>query len=166
MQYSKNQLFFLASLRILIGWHFLYEGLIKIFNPGWTSKAYLLTAEGPFSSFFTWLGGSGLADMADVVTIILLIGVGLALVLGAFEKVAAFAGIALLAMFYLSHPPLPWLDNAGPSEGNYFIVNKNLIELAALGVVAFFPTSHLVGLMYYFKKQDSGSEKVGQHAAG
>ncbi|MCB9292047.1 MAG: DoxX family protein [Lewinellaceae bacterium] len=152
MQYSKNQLFFLASLRILIGWHFLYEGLIKVFNPGWTSKAYLLSAEGPLSFFFKWLGGSALADAADIVTIALLIGIGLALVLGAFEKVAAFAGIALLAMFYLSHPPLPGLENAGPSEGNYFIVNKNLIEMAALGVLSFFPTSHLVGLVYYFNR--------------
>ncbi len=39
MQYNKNQLFFMAGLRMLIGWHFLYEGLIKLFNPGWTSKA-------------------------------------------------------------------------------------------------------------------------------
>ncbi|MCO6493246.1 MAG: DoxX family protein [Phaeodactylibacter sp.] len=153
MQYSKNQLFFLASLRILIGWHFLYEGLIKVFNPGWTSKAYLLSAEGPLSFFFKWLGGSALADVADIVTIVLLICVGLALVLGAFEKVAAYAGIALLAMFYLSQPPLPGLENAGPSEGNYFIVNKNLIEMAALGVLAFFPTSHLVGLVYYLSRE-------------
>ncbi|MCB9035089.1 MAG: DoxX family protein [Lewinellaceae bacterium] len=153
MQYSRNQLFFLASLRILIGWHFLYEGLIKVFNPGWTSKAYLVSAEGPLSFFFKWLGGSALANAADIITIALLIGIGLALVLGVFEKAAAFAGIALLAMFYLSHPPLPGLENAGPSEGNYFIVNKNLIEMAALGVLAFFPTSQLVGLVYYFTKE-------------
>lgn len=164
MQYSKNQLFFLASLRILIGWHFLYEGLIKVFNPGWTSKAYLLSAEGPLSSFFKWLGGSALASAADIITIALLIGAGLALILGAFEKAAAYAGMALLALFYLSHPPLPGLENAGPSEGNYFIVNKNLIEMAALGVLAFFPTGHLAGLASYFKKQKA--EPKGQHVAG
>lgn len=164
MEYSKNQLFFLAALRILIGWHFLYEGLIKVFNPGWTSKAYLLTAEGPLSFFFKWLGGSALANAADIITIAALIGIGLALVMGIFEQAASFAGIALLAMFYLSHPPLPWLENAGPSEGNYFLVNKNLIEMAALGVLAYFPTSHLVGLKYYLNSKSS--EEVGQRVTG
>ena len=34
----------LVLLRILIGWHFLYEGVIKAYNPSWTSRGYLLSA--------------------------------------------------------------------------------------------------------------------------
>ncbi|SVB00541.1 uncharacterized protein METZ01_LOCUS153395, partial [marine metagenome] len=31
--YSGSQLFGLVILRILIGWHFLYEGISKLVNP-------------------------------------------------------------------------------------------------------------------------------------
>jgi uncharacterized membrane protein YphA (DoxX/SURF4 family) len=31
----------LALLRIAAGWHFLYEGLIKVFDPSWTARWYL-----------------------------------------------------------------------------------------------------------------------------
>ena len=45
----------------------------------------------------------------------------------------------------------------GPAEGNYFIVNKNLIEIAALGVLAFFPTGQIAGLGVFIKPADSRS---------
>ncbi len=41
---TAGQSFGLVLLRILIGWHFLYEGIIKAYNPSWTSKSYLLSA--------------------------------------------------------------------------------------------------------------------------
>jgi len=31
----------LVILRIVIGWHFLYEGIAKIYTPDWTSAGYL-----------------------------------------------------------------------------------------------------------------------------
>ena len=40
--YSGSQLIGLVILRILIGWHFLYEGISKLVNPYWSSAAYLL----------------------------------------------------------------------------------------------------------------------------
>ena len=53
--------------------------------------------------------------------------------------------MALLAMFYLSAIPLDGLP--GPRlEGAYLIVNKNLIELAALAVVHAFRTGRIAGL--------------------
>ena len=44
-----------ALLRIFIGWHFLFEGVVKMYNPEWTSFGYLATAQGPFEGFFTML---------------------------------------------------------------------------------------------------------------
>ncbi len=154
MNYNKQQLFFLAALRILVGWHFFFEGLIKLFNPGWTSKGYLLSAEGLFAPIFKWLGGSSLVGIADAVTTAFLLIVGLTLLLGIFEKVGAYIGIVLLAFFYLSHPSWPGLPRTGPAEGNYWIVNKNLIEMAALGVLAYFPTGHLLGLEMFRKRPE------------
>ena len=46
---NKCQLYGLVTLRVLIGWHFLYEGVSKIINPYWSSVAYLMDSKGPFS---------------------------------------------------------------------------------------------------------------------
>jgi hypothetical protein len=32
--------------------HFLYEGLVKVFNEGWTAKGFLLNSFGFLSSFY------------------------------------------------------------------------------------------------------------------
>ena len=47
----------IVLLRVLIGWHFLYEGIIKLYNPEWTSFGYLASAQGPLKPFFTALTG-------------------------------------------------------------------------------------------------------------
>lgn len=44
--------FVFLSIRISLGWLFLYEGVIKLFDPGWTSEAYLRGSYGFFSPLF------------------------------------------------------------------------------------------------------------------
>ena len=48
--YIVSQLTGLVLLRVLIGWHFLYEGVSKLINPYWSSAAYLLDSKWIFSS--------------------------------------------------------------------------------------------------------------------
>ncbi len=38
---SNPGMYFLAIIRIIIGWYFLYEGLDKLTDPIWTSAGYL-----------------------------------------------------------------------------------------------------------------------------
>ena len=49
---NKYQLYGLVTLRVLIGWHFLYEGIAKLINPYWSSAAYLLDSKWIFSILF------------------------------------------------------------------------------------------------------------------
>ncbi|GGD52907.1 DoxX family membrane protein [Muriicola marianensis] len=139
-------------LRILIGWHFLYEGVIKLFNPDWTAFGYLATAQGPFKSLFIALTGDGVIGWVDTLNTLVLIFVGVTLVLGIFEKWGIIAGMVLLAMYYFAHPPFPWLEQRNV-EGSYWFVNKNLIEIGALWVLYHIPTSSYFGLNYLFKKE-------------
>ena len=37
---------------MLIGWHFLYEGLAKLANPNWSSVGYLLDSQGFLKGFY------------------------------------------------------------------------------------------------------------------
>lgn len=145
--YGTFQLAALVSLRMLIGWHFLYEGLAKITNPYWTSAGYLQESQGWFSGFFEGIANSpGALAWADNVNQWGLLLIGLALLVGFFSRTAAFAGVILLALYYLAAPPFPTLEYAMPAEGSYLIVNKVLVELAALLVVMAFPTAHRIGL--------------------
>jgi thiosulfate dehydrogenase [quinone] large subunit len=148
-KYSSGQLYALVSLRLFIGWHFLYEGVVKMYDPTWTAKGYLLSAS-VLRPFFGWLGS--MSTFVDYATITTLLIVGVSLLIGFKTRWAGVLGIALLSLFYLAHPPFPGLPQ-GPAEGSYWIVNKNLIEIAALWVIMVFPTSWAFGLENILSKK-------------
>lgn len=153
--YSNKQLFVLTFLRILIGWNFLYEGLIKIYTPGWTAKSYLLGAVGPFSSVFRSITThEQLLRIVDLLNEWGLVIIGLCLFIGMFSKVAKMLGIFLLLFYYLAYPPFAVFGGSVHMEGSYWVVNKNLIEMAAIAVLYLFPTSHITGIdKYLFKSK-------------
>ena len=62
--------------------------------------------------------------------------IGACLMLGLFTRFAAVCGAVMLGMFYLSMPPWPGLPEAPNSEGHYLFINKNVIEMIALLVIA------------------------------
>ncbi|MFC1628067.1 DoxX family membrane protein [Gemmatimonadota bacterium] len=137
----------LVLLRIFIGWHLLYEGLVKAFNPYWTAGPYLAESKWIFKGIFTWM-----ADHQTILTIVDflnqwgLIVIGLCLILGLLSKPMALAGMILVLSYYLANPPFLAYRFTMPTEGSYLIVNKNLIEATALFVLALFPTGRIVGL--------------------
>jgi thiosulfate dehydrogenase [quinone] large subunit len=144
---NKAQVFWLVSLRVLIGWHFLYEGMVKLVNPNWSSVGYLLDSQGWFRELFLWFTSSpSILKTVDFLNVWGLIAVGLGLILGLFTRAALAVGIALMAMYYLSHPPFIGLQYGLPMEGSYLIVNKTLIELVAMAVLMVFPANRSIGL--------------------
>jgi thiosulfate dehydrogenase [quinone] large subunit len=153
--YSSLQLFSLTLLRVLIGWHFLYEGFTKLFSsPAWTAKSYLLGSVGPFAPAFKAMASNpGVLHVIDKLNIWGLILIGLSLFVGLFSRPFKICGIVLLLLYYIAYPPFATLVINTPVEGNYWIVNKNLIEIAALFVLFLFPTSHITGIDRYFQKK-------------
>lgn len=144
---NNTQLFWLVTLRVLIGWHFLYEGLAKLTNPNWSSIGYLLDSQGFFKEFYYSLAhNSGILQIVDFMNVWGLITIGLGLMLGLFSRAALWSGILLLALYYFSHPPCIGLNYALPMEGSYLIVNKMLIEIVAMAVLLCFPTSKIIGI--------------------
>jgi thiosulfate dehydrogenase [quinone] large subunit len=132
---------------MLVGWHFLYEGVAKLTNPLWTSAGYLQASQGWFSGFFKDLATNpGTLSAVDTANQWGLVAIGLALVLGSLVRVAAASGIALLVLYYLAAPPFPGLEYVVPTEGSYLFVNKVLVEIGALLVIFTLPTSHRIGL--------------------
>jgi len=123
-------------LRVAIGWHFLYEGMVKILAGNWTSESYLLGTSGFLSGFYHGLASSpALLKIADLLNMYGLLLIGLALFIGLFIRYASWAGVLLLTLYYFAYPPFgsPLLDF---SEGHLFIVNRLFIEAVALAIIA------------------------------
>jgi thiosulfate dehydrogenase (quinone) large subunit len=137
----------ITVMRVLIGWHFLYEGIAKLSSPAWSAAGYLKQARGPFAEQFRWLASQpNLLDQANMITMWGLTIVGLLLILGLFTRVASLGGIGFILLFYFANPPFVGYFYALPTEGSYLIVNKNLVELAALVVVFVTGSGRFAGL--------------------
>lgn len=144
--YTKAQRNMLVVLRVLIGWHFLYEGLIKLLNPNWSSIGYLMDSQGFMSGFFhSLVSNTNTLAVLDFMNVWGLIAIGLGLMLGCFTRIALISGIVLLSFYYLSHPPFIRLQYAMPTEGSYLIVDKILIEIFTLILFSLFPTHREIG---------------------
>jgi len=146
-KYNHVQMIALTLLRVLIGWHFLYEGVAKLLKPNWSALGYLMQAKGFLAPVFKWM-----ADSPEVMTIVNqmniwgLIAVGLGLIVGCFTCWASIGGILLILLYYLCNPLFVGYFYSMPLEGNYLIVNKNLVELAALIVIAVTASGRYAGI--------------------
>ena len=164
---SALQQMTLVVLRTLIGWHFLYEGYTKLLQPAWgrtgaplaawSSAGYLKAATGPLAGMFHSLGNASWIGALDLAVASLLVAVGLSLMLGLYTQTGCAGALGLLAMFYLSAIPMGLPE--ARSEGTYLIVNKNLIEAAAVLVLFSFRTGYIAGVDHYWISRTSAAAR-------
>lgn len=135
----------LTLVRIVIGWHFLYEGIAKLFNPEWSSAAYLMESKWILSGFFHWLAADparlALTDFLNTWGLVL---TGIALFAGLFTRIAAITGASMLLLFYAASPP--FMESSIPSASHFYIINYNIIEAVILVTLALLPEKYLWGL--------------------
>lgn len=105
-----------GSLRILLGWLFLWGFLDKLFGLGYatTSKGawinggsptagYLkFAAGGIFQGFYNSISGNGVVDWLFMLA---LLALGIALILGIGMRIAAYGGTLFLLLLWSSHVP-------------------------------------------------------------
>lgn len=145
----------LVLLRTLIGWHFLYEGYYKLSLPGWSvtgerlaawsAAGYIRAGSGPLAWGLQRMLDAGWGDWIDRSVKIGLVVIGLSLLLGLLTRLGCVGALLLLLFFYLTMVPLAGTQQAG-AEGAYLIVNKTLIEAAAVLVLLAFDTGRMAGL--------------------
>lgn len=167
---SNTQQVALIVLRTLIGWHFLYEGYYKFALPGWsadgtrlnawTCAGYLNAATGPLATLFQRMLAAGWTNWMDRGVKISLVLIGLSLMLGLSTRLGCWGALLLLSLFYLLLVPLTGTPQPG-SEGAYLIVNKTLIEAAAVVVLLVFNTGALAGLDLLFAKRKEAQGSTG-----
>jgi uncharacterized membrane protein YphA (DoxX/SURF4 family) len=116
------------------------DELSALLTPTQKSLSPMPTHYGKNWSSFTHL------EIIDRVVSWGLVVVGACLMLGFFTRLSAFAGAIFLAMLYVAMPPLPWVPEVTKTEGKYLFVNKNLVEMLALLVLATSRTGYWIGL--------------------
>lgn len=159
MKLNLTSRMIIIALRIVVGGHLLFNGLIKLLDPSWSAKSFL---EGSYG-FFSWMASHEiLMEIVDKLNEWTLLLAGIFLILGVFERAAAMAGVFLLGLYYLAYPPLDILNQVG-GNGPAFIVNALLIEMLALLVIFAFPTGKLFGLgsLIVLKKSSGINDRSG-----
>ena len=161
---NRSQSITLIVLRTLIGWHFLYEAYFKIMSPAWsrgggpltpwTSAGYLQGASGPLGGIFHRLVNAGWTVWLDRSVKVALLVIGLSLILGLFTRVGLWLALVMLALFYLLYVPTLGIPQPN-NEGTYLIVNKTLIEAAAVAVLLMFDTGRMAGLDLFLRRKYS-----------
>jgi uncharacterized membrane protein YphA (DoxX/SURF4 family)/phosphoheptose isomerase len=159
MKQSGLKLTVLTIIRAAIGWHFLYEGLSKLFMENWSAQSYLANATGFLSGFYHWLAsGESLVKAIDLLNVYGLILIGLALFLGIFIRFASAGGILLLLLYYFAYPPFG-TSLFGSSEGHFYIVNRNFIEaFLLLWFVLSSQTGYGISLLFRKRKREEHEE--------
>lgn len=150
---KRTTVYFLTGLRILVGWHFLYEGVAKLMTPGWTAKPFLMGSTWIFADFFHQIAASPrVMEAVDLLNAWGLTLIGLSLIAGLLARWSAIAGALLLLLYFVAYPPIPGHTFGTVAEGNYLWVNKTLIELFTLLAFAVLPTGCFFGIDRLFKR--------------
>ncbi len=144
----------LLLLRIAIGWHFLYEGHAKFLSGQWTSAGYLDASRWVLGGLFQWVAAHPAAViLVDAVNIGAQVVIGVLLITGTVTRAASLAAIVLLLFYYFANPPLVGLGFAPPSDGHFLVVDRNVIEMLALGLFVALPASALPGTDRWFLRR-------------
>ena len=139
--------FILTIIRMLLGWLFLYEGISKLVSDGWSSAGYLLESHWFLSGMFHWIAENpAVLEVVDFLNIWGLICIGLGLLLGFLSRAASISGALLLFLYFIANPPLVGFMGESTGEGHYLVVNKNLVVIALLTLIAIVPKRIFYGL--------------------
>lgn len=135
---TKFQRGALVLLRVSMGWMFLYAGVVKLINPGWSAERFLNNAKS-FPEFFAWFASPSMLPLTDFLNEWGLTLLGISLILGIGVRLATILGVALMALYYLP------LDFPKPNA-NSFVVDDHIIYIFALLVLGAFKAGRYFGL--------------------
>jgi thiosulfate dehydrogenase [quinone] large subunit len=148
----------LAVLRVVMGLTFLWAFVDKVFglgyatssaqawvNGGSPTKGFLAHVEvGPLQSVLRDFAGTGVADWLFMLA---LLGVGAALLFGVGMRVAATAGVLLLASMWIAEWPLARFTSDGTATASTNpLIDYHLIYIVVVIVLAVFAAGDTWGL--------------------
>lgn len=163
MELKTHRRILVALLRFAMGWVFLWAFLDKLFGLGFATckgasmlceKAWLMggspttgflsNADGVFAPVFHWMAATpAVSVVVNWLFMLGLLGIGVALILGAGMKLAAYGGTVMLVMMWLAAPPAnnPFLDD-------------HLVYAIVLILLRWLNAGHFYGLGHWWENHD------------
>ncbi|MFC4359714.1 DoxX family membrane protein [Halobium salinum] len=136
----------LLGLRLVMGWTLFYAGITKVLDPTWSAEGFLLNAipEGnPFVGFWATLASDWLW-LVDPLNAWGLTLVGLALLLGAVVRWAAFWGAVMMLFYWAASLPL----------ANGIVVDDHVVYALLLFGLGAFGAGRILGLDAVLERTD------------
>jgi len=155
----------LAVARVGIGFIFLWAFFDKLFGLGYSTapaksvlsggsptKGFLSHVDvGPFQGFFHSIAGTGIADWLFMTS---LLGIGVAMVLGAGLRIAAVSNVLLMLGMWAAEWPMAKVAADGSASGSTNPFMDYHLAYAVIGVVfAFYATGSRLGLGHWWRNQ-------------
>ncbi|MFC7045807.1 DoxX family protein [Halobacteriaceae archaeon GCM10025711] len=130
---------FVLALRGMMGYAFLHAGWTKLYETGpFDATGYLLHVPdaSPLSGLFAWMGSTGwFVGYVNVAVPWGELFVGIALLVGAFVRLAAFWGAVMMLLFYFGN----W-------EVQYGLINGDFAYAFVFLAIAAFGAGRIVGV--------------------
>ncbi len=138
---SQVLLWVFTVIRIIIGWHFLYEGISKIIAEELEFSSISCRIEMDFRTAFTaWqtAGGFGIVFPEYLGNDTCRYGT----YAWSVHQVGAAGGTLMLLFYFLAYPPIPGYMFGVPVEGSYLWVNRTLLNFLSLQSLFFLHRIH------------------------
>jgi len=129
----------IAILRLALGWYMLADGMLIVLNPQWSAAGFLLHAK-TFPVLYAWFASPANLWWVNPLNEWGIVLVGVALITGVCVRPAAWAGAALMILYYFPHFGYPFVLPYG------WVVEEHIINAAAFAVVALSPWASAYGL--------------------
>lgn len=122
MNLLKKTIYFL--FRVGLGWLIFYAGLIKVLDPKWSAKEYLMAAK-TFPEFYRSLALDNIIAITNFLNEWGLILIGTSLMLGLFVRISTIFGALLMLLYYFPILNFPYAGKF------YYIVDDHIIYALA-----------------------------------
>ena len=91
----------MVLVRVVVGWHFIHEGLARLVDAEWSTTAYVDAPGWLLAPVFRWVASSpGLLALVDFLNVWLPVLVGLGLILGCLTRLAGATGVFLFLVYF------------------------------------------------------------------
>ena len=145
---------FVVALRVVIGGMILFAGLGKVSEWPFDAAGYLAYGVDPASPvsglYAAMAGNAALMEVVNVVVPVTQLLIGVALIAGAFVRLAALGGAAQMALFYLGGWTGDWLA----------LFDSTLIYGVVFLAVAAFGAGRILGVDRRLEQAEVGGEAL------